>query len=217
MDIECAKRGDVVVLGPKGSLNTETAPKFEQKLLELLNAAEKRFLIDFARVDYISSAGLRVLLMAAKRLKAGGGAIVLCAMSPPVKKVFALCGFERDFTIVESRDRALERLLLASPSIPQVAPVSDAVRRARPPAAAPVAPEPVAMPQAAPPPDRDAAPGASSYPADAAFLAMALRALATGLGTRGEAMSPAKVAPALVDRATRALALAGRGGRESQD
>ncbi len=131
MDIEAAKQGEVVVLAPVGSLNTQTSPKLEQKAVEHLNASERKFVVDFSKVDYISSAGLRVLLMLAKRLK-GQGALALCGLSDDVRKVFAICGFERDFTIARTRDEALEHVLSAAGGAPAAAPATHAPAAARP-------------------------------------------------------------------------------------
>jgi anti-anti-sigma factor len=204
MELDQSKHGDVVVLGPQGSLNTETSPKLEQKVVELLNASERWFVIDFAKVDYISSAGLRVLLMMGKRLKAMGGAVALSAMSRDVAKVFALSGFEREFTIAPTRHEALERLFsgTASPA-PASAPSAPAARAHAAPvpdSAAP--PEPVA-PQAPPP---EPAPGAAfaPEPAASALSEEARRVLAAGLPHRLRG-SGDESPPDLVERAKRAL------------
>ena len=50
-------------------------------------------MLDLGRLDYISSAGLRVVLIAAKRLKSVGGALVLCTLNPSVREVFEISGF----------------------------------------------------------------------------------------------------------------------------
>jgi anti-anti-sigma factor len=67
--------------------------------------------VDFSGVEYISSAGLRVLLVAAKRM--GGGGLVLCALTEPVRQVFDLAGFLPLFAVEASRDGALARLASA--------------------------------------------------------------------------------------------------------
>jgi anti-anti-sigma factor len=158
LELEPTKHGEVVVLAPKGSLNTETSPRLEQKVVELLNASERWFAVDLAGVDYISSAGLRVLLMMARRLRAAAGAMVLCALNHDVAKVFALCGFEREFTIVPTRDEAFARLFAGTASAdPGGAPgaLPEAQTEALPPAAPPRERSPDAAidpgPAAAPP------------------------------------------------------------------
>ena len=76
-----------------GSLNTETSPKLEQKVVELLNASERWFVIDFAKVDYISSAGLRVLMLAAKQAKAQSGFLAVAAVQPLVQEILEISKF----------------------------------------------------------------------------------------------------------------------------
>jgi anti-anti-sigma factor len=207
VELDQSKHGDVVVLGPMGSLNTETSPKLEQKVVELLNASERWFVIDFAKVDYISSAGLRVLLMMGKRLRAMGGAVALSSLNKDVAKVFSLSGFEREFTIAPTRHDALERLFsgTASPA-PAAAAAHAAPAHAAPPQAAP--PEPVAPPEPPPPPPPapEPAPVAAAAPEPAAspLADEARRALAGGLTHRLRASGDD--APAdLVERAKRAL------------
>jgi anti-anti-sigma factor len=65
--------------------------------------------VDFGGVSYISSAGLRVLLVAAKRLRAGRGTLVLCALGDPVRQVFDLAGFLPLFTVEATRALAVTR------------------------------------------------------------------------------------------------------------
>jgi anti-anti-sigma factor len=66
--------------------------------------------VDLAGVEYISSAGLRVLLMAAKRLRQPPAAVVLCGLGPAVRGVLELAGFLPLFTIEPARREALARL-----------------------------------------------------------------------------------------------------------
>ena len=69
MKIQDHKVGAVVVVEVEGRLDSVTSSELEKEILSLLQSGESNLLIDFAGLDYISSAGLRVLLMAAKRLK----------------------------------------------------------------------------------------------------------------------------------------------------
>jgi anti-anti-sigma factor len=125
LDIIESKEGEVIVLAPKGSLNTQTSPKLEQKLQKLLSDKARLIVIDFKNVDYLSSAALRVLLMITRRLVRAHGRLVLCAMSDDLKKVFSISGFDRDFTILVSRGEAIE-LAAATPPPPAGAADTDA-------------------------------------------------------------------------------------------
>ena len=109
MDIQKEKRSGVTVVAPRGRIDSVTSSALEQALVQSLDAGERRLVVDLTGVDFISSAGLRVLLVLAKRLGGGKGSVVLCSLSDPVRQVFELAGFLSLFTISPSRDLALEK------------------------------------------------------------------------------------------------------------
>ncbi len=107
MEITESKHDGVVVLGLKGRLDASNAGTLEARVLALIGGGDTRFVVDCAGLDYISSAGLRVLLVAAKRLSAAGGKIVLAALKDPIKEVLDIAGFSAIFTISRSPDEAI--------------------------------------------------------------------------------------------------------------
>ena len=107
MEIEEVKAGDILLIGLKGRLDSNTSGSLEQKLLALIEGGQKQFIIDFCNLEYISSAGLRVLLLAAKRSKAAKGKIVLSSLKTHIKEVFDLAGFSPIFPICQTREEAL--------------------------------------------------------------------------------------------------------------
>jgi anti-anti-sigma factor len=110
MEISECRRADSITLGLCGKLDTTTAKTFEAKILTQIEAGDRRFIIDLAQLDYISSAGLRVFLFAAKRLAGEDGKIVLCSLNEPVREVFDIAGFSSMFSIYGSHDEALRSL-----------------------------------------------------------------------------------------------------------
>jgi len=66
MEIRDKKEGEVVILEPIGRIDTNTANEFEKKIVEVMDNGVSRFVVDLKEIDYISSAGLRVFLMAIK-------------------------------------------------------------------------------------------------------------------------------------------------------
>jgi anti-anti-sigma factor len=110
MEIHEEKQGGAAVVVPDGRVDSGSAPELEAHLLGHVGAGETRLVVDFTSVEYISSAGLRVLLMLAKKLQSTGGRLVLCAMPESVRLVFELAGFLPIFEIEETRDAALARL-----------------------------------------------------------------------------------------------------------
>jgi len=107
MDIAELKKGSVVVLALKGRLDAATSGKLEEALLGLIERGERKLALSFHQVDYISSAGLRVLLVAAKRLKPLNGKVVLYSLNPQVREVFEIAGFTTIFPISATEEEAL--------------------------------------------------------------------------------------------------------------
>lgn len=110
MEINEVRAGAALVVAPAGRLDSVTSGELEKHVVSRLDAGERRLVVDLAAVEYISSAGLRVLLMAAKRLKEPPSALVLCGMGPGVRTVLELAGFLPLFAIEPAREQALARL-----------------------------------------------------------------------------------------------------------
>ncbi len=107
MDVVETQAGDVTVLAPGGRIDSVTCKAFEEQVMARINGGTTRLLVDFGNLDYISSAGLRVLLMAAKRLKAAKGRFAICAMKDHIREVFEVSGFAGILDIQPDRDTAL--------------------------------------------------------------------------------------------------------------
>jgi anti-sigma B factor antagonist len=99
---------EVKVLEFEGKLDTQTSPDAQEQMTELIEIGEKKFLVNFGKLDYISSAGLRVLLIAAKQLKSAGGELRICSLNEVVKEVFDISGFTTIFKVFGSESEALD-------------------------------------------------------------------------------------------------------------
>ena len=108
MQISVKTTDEVTVLEFEGKLDTQTSPDTQEHLTELIEKGEKKILVNFGKLDYISSAGLRVLLIAAKQLKPIGGEIRICGLNEVVKEVFDISGFMTIFKVFGSESEALE-------------------------------------------------------------------------------------------------------------
>ena len=115
MEIREERHEGVLVVAPEGRVDTTTSDELEKRLVGHVDAGERRLVIDLAGTQYISSAGLRVLLLLAKKLRANGGELVLCSLGPAVRQVFELAGFLPIFPVEPSREQALRRLASPSP------------------------------------------------------------------------------------------------------
>ncbi len=110
MNIEVAeeRNNNVLVLLPVDRLDSTNAQKFESMVMDHIIKGEQRMIVDFSRLNFISSSGLRVLLIAAKKLTASQGKLVLCNMHDHIREIFVISGFDRIISIKESRQTALD-------------------------------------------------------------------------------------------------------------
>lgn len=113
MQFSSRQFADVVVAAPVGRIDHTAAPRFEQSLALLLTESDRckgGLILDFAGVEYISSVGLRVLMIAAKQLRGQGTRIAVAALSPVVAEIFAISRFDRVLDVVPSVRGAVETL-----------------------------------------------------------------------------------------------------------
>jgi len=101
-------RDDIVILAPRHRVDTNTSPEVEKVIFENIGDGEGKMVIDFSQVDYVSSAGLRVLLKTAKKMKKGGGKLGLCNLNDQIKEVLELSGFLGIIDCHESVDACIE-------------------------------------------------------------------------------------------------------------
>ena len=108
VQIHSAREGKATVVQLQGKVDATSAPSVEQALVGIIDQGEKKLVIDCAGLDFISSAGLRSLLLAVKKMKAAGGSIALAALQPHVKEVFDISGFSSLFVIHGSKAEAIK-------------------------------------------------------------------------------------------------------------
>jgi anti-anti-sigma factor len=106
MQINTRTSNDVHIVAIAGSLDSTTSPEAQKSLDEVLTSA-KKVILDFSQLDYISSAGLRVLLGAAKKLRASGGKLGMFGLNQSVKEVFEISGFATILSVYQSEAEAL--------------------------------------------------------------------------------------------------------------
>jgi anti-anti-sigma factor len=106
VDLREEHHGDVAVVDIQGRIDSTTALTLGERLAGILGAG-KALVLDLRQLEYISSAGFRILLLAAKQADAAGRRLVLCGMSPKVRQLFDLGGFLDVFQISASREDAI--------------------------------------------------------------------------------------------------------------
>jgi anti-sigma B factor antagonist len=107
MDIAIKDADDVKVLAFEGNLDTSTAPEAESTINGLLDGGASKILINFENLNYISSAGLRVLLATAKKMKAASGGFKICGLNETVQEVFDISGFSTILSVAANEEDAL--------------------------------------------------------------------------------------------------------------
>lgn len=105
MEIKVESFGEATVLVPVARVDSATAKAFEAKVLQVVNTGAARIILDFSEMDYISSAGLRVVLVGAKMTRAPRK-FVLCGMKPHIREVFDVSGFAKILSIQPDRATA---------------------------------------------------------------------------------------------------------------
>ncbi len=107
MEISVRNEAMCTVIAVTGRLDTRTAPEWEKQCGDIIQSGGSKFVLDLTALEYVSSAGLRCVLSIAKKLKASGGALVLCGLSGLVKEVFSVSGFDSFFPVYETAEEAV--------------------------------------------------------------------------------------------------------------
>ena len=111
------REGSTMVLAPAGGIDLTTEGVLRERLIPMVTAAAKAgdsVVLDFSDVAYISSAGLRVLMIAAKEARTCGGKIAIAALQPVVSEIYQIARFDKVLPCHASVDDAIKAL--ASPS-----------------------------------------------------------------------------------------------------
>ena len=114
MTITETKLDAATILRVAGRLDSATAQAAQDQFVACIRCGERRLVLDCAGLDYISSAGLRSLLVAAKQLKPFGGRLVICCPSEYVREIIELAGFDAFIGMCGSREQALESFRVAA-------------------------------------------------------------------------------------------------------
>lgn len=108
MEITEKKQNGIYIFSLQGRLDSNTSPLLEKKIFDAIQNGELNLIVDFETLDYISSAGWRVLLKAAQQLKRSQGKITICAMKDYIKEVFEIAGFSALLPVSPTIDDAFK-------------------------------------------------------------------------------------------------------------
>ena len=108
MKIETTTDDSVTVVAMEGNLDTNTSVEAQDQINALIEGGALKMVTDFSKVDFVSSAGLRVLLATAKKLGGVGGTLRVCGLNDEVNEVFEISGFSTILDVFPDRDAALQ-------------------------------------------------------------------------------------------------------------
>ena len=107
MEILDERIGDTFVVTARGRLDGGASAVFAERVGALITSENPKLLIDFAGVDFVTSAGLRAVLVLVKRVKAAGGSFALCGVQASVREVLDITGFTEMLRIHAARAEAI--------------------------------------------------------------------------------------------------------------
>lgn len=107
MEFDNKKNGDALVVMVSGRMDAITAPEFDAQCQGWIDASETKIVVDLSGLEYISSAGLRSILAAAKKVKGAQGELLFSGLSGMVEEVFSVSGFSAMFKLYATPEDAL--------------------------------------------------------------------------------------------------------------
>jgi anti-anti-sigma factor len=110
MELHIYTSDGVAIVEPKGRIDSVTAKAFGDRVCALVRAGNKRIVLDFAHVTYMSSAGFRSLLVVGKTIEQTAGQLALCGVIGEIKRLFDIGGFNALFVICPSRAESVAKV-----------------------------------------------------------------------------------------------------------
>ena len=107
MELNVERQGDTLIANAAGRIDGVNASDFEQSLSGAIDDSDTAVVVDLAGLSYISSAGLRAVLLTAKSLSRRSAKFALCSPSKPIREVFEISGFDKIIDIHDTREAAV--------------------------------------------------------------------------------------------------------------
>jgi anti-anti-sigma factor len=109
IDIKEEIKNDILILKIQGRLDAVSSPTAERKIFDYINNGQHKLLLEFSGIDYLSSAGMRMLLSTTKKLKTLGGKLVVCSVTPNVMDVLKMSGFDHVLELARTEEDGLRK------------------------------------------------------------------------------------------------------------
>lgn len=107
MEIQTERTNGTLIAKAEGRIDGVNARDFEEALKAAISPDDNTVVMDLESLSYISSAGLRVILLIAKTLRKRNADLILCSLSDPIREVFEISGFDKIIPVHASREQAL--------------------------------------------------------------------------------------------------------------
>jgi anti-anti-sigma factor len=103
-------RNDIIILKLEGRLDATTSSQIESKVASITESGKNKVIFNLQNMDYLSSAGMRVLLSVSKKFKSLNGKFIVCCLNDEVLEIIKMAGFNQILHIVSSEDKALQEI-----------------------------------------------------------------------------------------------------------
>ena len=110
IDIKWRQEGDISIASILGRIDNISSDRFQTMMEEGLSSDPRAVLLDFSRVSFVSSAGLRVCVILAKRFRETGQVLAMCSLSDVNREVVAVSGFDNFIMVHEDCESAIAAL-----------------------------------------------------------------------------------------------------------
>lgn len=107
MRIDFRKDDGILIISVDGRIDTLSAPEFQNRMEELMEREETNVILNLEKLQYVSSAGLRAVLVSAKKAAASGKKLSCCSLQEMVRKVFDISGFTGIIPVFDSLEDAV--------------------------------------------------------------------------------------------------------------
>jgi anti-anti-sigma factor len=110
IDLHETQNGDITSLELAGKMDASTTPELEALLMERIRSGKKYLSLDFSKVTYLASSGLRMLLVVVRQINDLEGRLVLCGMDQTMRDTLEVTGFLPYFKVAATHEEALQIL-----------------------------------------------------------------------------------------------------------
>jgi len=110
MEAQVEEKGDVIVIRVSGRLDAASSPQLEKKINSIIDSGHFKLVLNFSGVEYLSSAGMRLMLSVSKKLKHLEGKVVACSLNDEVMEVIKMAGFHQILELYPTEEESFSHL-----------------------------------------------------------------------------------------------------------